>query len=130
MPTLRKCFSKKLVLHGARIDSVQRCCADTPDSETPEWTTIESILKLCDQMNKTYINGQDRVEALWRTLVGDFADGSGLVANEITCPAPPQMAKHFQDYIAGNLYFSVREMTMFTAMPIARIVDLRSHVPL
>jgi hypothetical protein len=50
-----------------------------------------SILDFCYEMEPSYFNGPDRVEALWRTMIGNVntSDGVGIY------PASPDMAKYF-----------------------------------
>ncbi|KAK4990470.1 hypothetical protein LTR50_002493 [Elasticomyces elasticus] len=81
--------SKTLQLEGSYIDSVT---AFGPDfTETHRTKDFRPWIDFCIGLAPVYMNGQDRAEALWRTLIGDF-DG-------LSFPAPTDTASCFKRYL-------------------------------
>ena len=84
-----------------RIDTVSRVGTNLEDKdiEIKSWWSHD-MLSIVADMDEYYVNGQGRVEALWRTLIGDSqsqcVEESGFQAR---CPAPHSLGKSFHKWI-------------------------------
>jgi hypothetical protein len=99
---VRKVEGRRLRLRGCRIDTIQRCAAPIRGAGE-DWAMFESMLKLIFEMDLKYRNGQDRLEALWRTI--------GWDSHRFKTPAENE--KDFRMYILGSLQFKVYRMAAF-----------------
>ena len=63
---------------------------------------LQGQMDLCLQLPKIYLNGQTRVEALWRTLIGD-TDG-------VQSPAPEAIGNSFRQYVLLAIATRVRKI--------------------
>ena len=80
--------SKRLTLRGKRLDTLS-CFDGVPEplilNDIFFKRDLRPLLQACDALPMQYVNGEDRVEALVRTLVGDisantFAEHGGIEA--------------------------------------------------
>ncbi|MCJ1444878.1 MAG: hypothetical protein MMC23_005381 [Stictis urceolatum] len=69
--------------------------------------SLRSLLLFCTDMGFTYVNGQDRVTALWRTLICNM--GKSLNTAE-PYPARDDYGTHFSSYIRSALGELLREV--------------------
>ena len=66
------------------------------------WTWLHLLVN----MPKTYATGQSKIEAFWRTLIGDACDERDCFDNKelelltCRCPAPTSLAAPFRDWFA------------------------------
>ncbi|KAL8662692.1 MAG: hypothetical protein Q9202_004476 [Teloschistes flavicans] len=88
---------KILQVHGSRVGQV----ADIGETTTDWYSDLsfEASAALVLKCNETYINGQGRLEALWRTLITD-QEGS-------TYPAPESIGLLFFKYLRAMFTMSI-----------------------
>lgn len=70
---LRHVSDSVLTLRGAKVDTVKITCF-----EAETWTKMDHVrhyIDFCLNIERTYINGQHRTEALWRTLINNMQRG-------------------------------------------------------
>ena len=60
---------------------------------------VECVLSLCANLNQTYHNGENRLEALWRTMIANNC----VVNGGVVCPAPRSLAHSFQTWILSRV---------------------------
>jgi hypothetical protein len=60
---------------------------------------VERVLSLCANLNQTYHNDENRLEALWRTMIANNC----VVDGGVVCPAPQSMAHSFQTWILSRV---------------------------
>lgn len=89
------------------VDDVLFLCAMRSDALADIELTghpfaLQGKMDLCLQLPKIYSNGQTRVEALWRTLIGD-TDGE-------QSPAPEAIGNSFRQYVLLAIATRLREI--------------------
>jgi hypothetical protein len=84
----------ELQVHGLSVEMVK----SRADQHTDQDPDIVSCLQFATGLNITYqATGQDRVEALWRTLIMDCC-GNGRATN----PAPNELGESFHQFVISE----------------------------
>ena len=100
-PAVRQVDRNRLLICGYRVDTIERHAAII-EEKGENWVILESILELCLELDLKYLNGQDRVEALQRTLEWELASTT-----------PSENRGKFWSYIIGHLQYKVYRMAAF-----------------
>ena len=85
----------------AMVGETKRSLIETWSS----WTWLHILVN----MPKTYANGQNTIEAFWRTLIGDAcnerdcSDNNELETSTYRCPAPTSLEASFRDWFAFHV---------------------------
>ena len=98
-PPERVVQGSTLHLKGYRIGNLIECGIDFR-SEKPDMTAenaLSSMLDICRGLPPILKDGQDRIQALWRTIVAD--------SESYSRPAPPELGNCFHDWILKLLFF-------------------------
>ena len=108
-----------LSLNALRIDTVSRVAIRLEDIESTSWW-CQDLLSIIADMDEDYMNGQTKVEALWRTLIGDLQSrdvtNSGFQAQH---PAPHSLGKSFQKWVLFNTAGGLSEIHKLSEDPTA-----------
>ncbi|KAH8806055.1 heterokaryon incompatibility protein-domain-containing protein [Xylogone sp. PMI_703] len=94
VPAERYVQGSKLHLRGRRLGKLATCSIDFASNDSEK--ILSSIIDICSTLQLVLRDGQDRVQALWRTIVGD----SELYSR----PAPKELGACFHDWILKYLF--------------------------
>ena len=88
-----------LSLNALLVDTISHVGVSSLEMNSAPWRHHE-MLSIVADMDEYYINGQTKVEAFWRTLIGNLqltgAAHSGL---KIQYPAPDSLSKSFRHWL-------------------------------
>ena len=86
-------------LNAMRVDTISRVGASGPEMCFAPWRCHE-LLSVVADMDEFYINGQTKVEAFWRTLIGDSQPtGASPSTIDIRYPAPDSLSRSFGSWL-------------------------------
>jgi hypothetical protein len=100
VPLRRSVQANKLHLRGFRLGYIMSTCGIDPSTNgltKGAATSLSSMLDICMSLPPILRDGQDRIQALWRTIVAD---------SEIyPRPASNELGRCFHDWILKYLFF-------------------------
>ncbi|KAI4288281.1 MAG: hypothetical protein L6R35_002457 [Caloplaca aegaea] len=88
---------KILALTASRIDTISHL--GESKYEITRGARGEQLLHIITGMKDRYVNGQNKLEALWRTLIEDSDYEMGSRYNKDGCPAPTSLAVAFKAFL-------------------------------